>query len=139
MWRMRPALLLIALALGAAFTITSRLIFAGALNRVPDFGEVDGLISNSVITAAPFVLLACRRSLNILPWLIAITLTAALNWWWISKGIDYQRAPDGSGVDFAGAFMMFASPIPIAAISLGVDALIEWVRADPLNKSRHKR
>lgn len=138
-WKIRPTLLIAALAIGAAFTVASRLIFAEALNRVPDFGEADVFILNTVLAGAPLSLLAFRRAFNILPWLVAIILTAALEWWWLSKGIAYQRAPDGSGVDLFGAFIMLFSPIPISAAALGIDVLIEWVRADPLNNSRDRR
>ncbi len=41
-----------------------------------------------------------------------------LHWWWLSKGIAYQKASDGSGVDIFGALIMLLSPLPISALAL---------------------
>jgi hypothetical protein len=55
-------------------------------------------------------------------------VTAALHWWWLAKGIAYQQAPDGSGVDMFGAFIMLVSPLPIAALAIALDLRIERLR-----------
>jgi len=72
--------------------------------------------------------LAARRSGRLLPWLITFAVTAALHWWWLAKGIAYQRAPDGSGVDMLGAFIMLVSPLPLTALAMALDLRIKPVR-----------
>ena len=72
----------------------------------------------TAIVAIPFIVLTGRRSAHPLPWLTALALTIGLHGWWLAKGIAYQRAPDGSGVDMFGALIMLLSPIPITLLSL---------------------
>ena len=114
----RPLLLALALAIGLAVPIAERLIFAAALHRSIDLSEPDVLAMNAVIVAIPFIVLNGRRSAHALPWLTALALTIGLHWWWLAKGIAYQRAPDGSGVDMFGALVMLVSPVPITLLAL---------------------
>ena len=117
----RPALMAVALAVGIFFAVGERLIFAAALERPIDLSEPDVLAMNAALVAIPFLLLAIRASARVLPWLLAIAATGCLRWWWLSKGIAYQMAPDGSGVDMFGALIMLVSPLPISALALVTD------------------
>lgn len=119
----RSTLVILALTVGAAISIGERIVFAVVLDRQVDLSEFDVLIMNAVLVAIPFLALALRPSRRVLPWAVAFVFTAALRWWWLAKGIAYQRAPDGSGVDMFGALLMLLSPFAIMAVALAVDRI----------------
>ncbi|WP_242122015.1 hypothetical protein [Sphingomonas lacusdianchii] len=118
---LRVALIVLAIVIGAAVSIGERLIFAAALSRDIDLSEIGVVTTNAVLTAFPFLYLALRSSTRLLPWLLGLTLTLAANGWWLAKGIAYQRAPDGSGVDMFGALLMLLSPFIVTAIVAVLD------------------
>lgn len=98
------------------------MVFAVALDRDVDLSEVGVLMTNAVLTAVPFLYLALlQRSRRLVPWTVGLSLTLAANWWWLAKGIAYQKAPDGSGVDMLGAMLMLLSPFVITAIVAALD------------------
>jgi hypothetical protein len=107
-----------ATAIGLLFTVGEQLIFAAALERPIELIAPDTLVINTVLVAIPFLLLAKRSSARLLPWLLAVAVTGWVRWWYLSKGIDYQRAPDGSGVPMFEALLMFISPLPISVLAL---------------------
>ena len=116
----RAALLTLALVIGTTVTLGERVVFAFALSRDIDLSEAGVLITNGVLVALPFAYLAlcgCTRSF---PWLLGLTLTLAVRWWWLADGIAYQRAPDGSGANIGGAMLMLLSPFVITAIVAAV-------------------
>ncbi|WP_374944864.1 hypothetical protein [Sphingomonas sp.] len=123
----RTPLLILALVIGLAISIGERAIFAVALGRQVDVSEIDVLVMNSVLTAIPFLALALRASKRFAPWAFALTSTVALRWWWLAKGIAYQKAPDGSGVDMFGALIMLLSPFAITAVAFAIDRIV-WRR-----------
>jgi hypothetical protein len=123
--RRRQALVALAIATGAYFCIGEQLIFSAALGRPMELEGPDVLVMNAALAAIPFLLLARRSSARALPWLLAWAVTACLHWWWLSKGIAYQKSPDGSGVPMFEALMMLISPLPIGALALGADHLLE--------------
>ncbi|OWK30800.1 hypothetical protein [Sphingomonas mucosissima] len=110
------ALFALALVIGTIVSVGERVVFAISLNRAVDLSEAGVIASNAVLTAFPFFYLAVRNSVRALPWLLGIMLTLAATGWWLSKGIAYQKAPDGSGVDMFGAMIMFLAPFAITAI-----------------------
>ena len=124
----RPALFAIALSVGIIFAIAERFVFASALGRPVDLTELDVLVMNAALVSIPFLVLATRRSGRLLPWLMTLVVTAALHWWWLAKGIAYQQAPDGSGVDMFGALIMLVSPLPITALAIALDLQFKRLR-----------
>ena len=119
----RVALLVLAVVIGAIFPLSEQIIFAAALKRPMDLSEPDVLVMNAVLVAIPFLLLATRYSARALPWLLTFAVTAWLHWWWLSKGIAYQKAPDGSGVDMFGALIMLFSPLPLGLFAMITDGI----------------
>jgi hypothetical protein len=117
----RLLLLAVAIALGITVVLGEQFVFAAALGRSIDLGETDVLFMNAVLVAIPFLLLAARSTARLLPWLVILFLTLALHWWWLAKGIAYQRSPDGSGVDMLGALIMLFSPLPLAGLAMMLD------------------
>ena len=120
----RRMLFAVAIATGIFFTVGERFIFAAALERPVDLSEPVVLVMNTVLVAIPFLLLARRSSARALPWLLAIAVTAWVRWWYLASGIEYQRAPDGSGVPMFEAMITLISPLPISALALVSDNLL---------------
>jgi hypothetical protein len=123
-------LILLALAIGALFSIGDHLIFAAALHRPVDLSEPDVIAVNAILAAIPFAFLAMSSSRRALPWVIVFAATVCLRWWWLSKGIAYQRASDGSGVDIGGALLMLVSPLPLTGLALAANLMFRrptWV------------
>jgi hypothetical protein len=106
-----PLLLLLALVVGIVTAMGERLIFALASGQSIDLDEIDVLAVNAGLTATPFVYLAFRPRL--LSWLLAILATAAINGWWLAKGVAYQMNHEGGGVDIGGAVLMLFAPFAI--------------------------
>ena len=119
-----PLLTFAAICFGAFVVIADVILFAWMLDRSPNFSEPIALFINGLLTAAPFLWLAYRRSNRLLPWLIGIALTLWLWWRWLQNGVAYQRAPDGSGVDMGFALLMLVSPIFIGAVCVWIDDLL---------------
>jgi hypothetical protein len=124
-----PVLALLSVSIGAAVVLADRLLFGWFLGRPVDWSEPVALLVNAVLVSVPFIALAYRGSRRLAPWLLGFALTAALWWHALQKGIAFQRAPDGSGVDMDLAFMMLLSPAFIAAASVGVDEALRRHRA----------
>jgi hypothetical protein len=122
--RSRRTLSAVAIGIAIFFTLGERFIFAAALERPIDLSEPDVLVMNTLLVAIPFLLLAKRSSARALPWLLAIAVTGWVRWWYLSMGIDYQRAPDGSGVPMFEAMTMLISPLPISAAALVSDNIL---------------
>ena len=81
---------------------------------------------NAVLVVIQFLVLAFRASSRPASWVTAFALTALVHGWWLAKGIEYQRAPDGSGFGMPDALMMLVSPLPIALIAFGIDSALRW-------------
>lgn len=122
--RSRRALFALAIAIGTVFTLGERLIFAATLERPIDLMEPDVLVMNTLLVAVPFLLLAKRSSARALPWLVALAVTGWVRWWYLSMGIEYQKAPDGSGVPMFEAMVMLISPLPISALAVVTDNIL---------------
>jgi hypothetical protein len=116
-----PALALLSVSIGAAVVLVDRLLFGWFLGRPVDLSEPVALLVNTVLVSVPFIVLALRGSRRLAPWLVGLALTCALWWHALQKGIAYQRAPDGSGVDMGLAFLMLLSPAFIAGACVGLD------------------
>lgn len=117
-----PVLTSLAIIIGIVVVAADRLLFAYSLHRAVDISEPGIMVMNVLLVAAPFAFLACRGTFLWPPWLVGLIPTIWLNWWWLQKGIAYQKAPDGSGVDMFGALMMLLSPLAITALCVFVDA-----------------
>ena len=109
------------MAIGIALVLGEQFVFGAALGRPVDLGEIDVLAVNAGLVSIPFLILAARSSTRLVPWVMTFLVTVALHWWWLAKGIAYQKAPDGSGVDMFGALVMLISPLPLAALAIGLD------------------
>ncbi|MFC3581920.1 hypothetical protein [Sphingomonas hylomeconis] len=121
----RSLLIGFALALGVVVSVGERAVFAASLGREIDLSEIDVLTMNMVLVAIPFLALALRSSKRLAPWAFALAATVGLRWWWLAKGIAYQRGPDGSGVDMFGALLMLLSPFAITAVALVIDRIVQ--------------
>ena len=121
----RLRLFAIATAIAIGLALGERLVFAAALDRPVDLSEPDVLVMNAARVSIPFLLLAARSSARLVPWLIVLSATVALHWWWLGRGIGYHQAPDGSGVDMFGALVMLVSPLPLAALAVALDVAIK--------------
>ncbi len=119
-------LAVVAIAIGAVVTIGHEVIFSVSLNRPFDNSELPTLLLRSLLVAVPFLLLARRASHRPLSWLLGLIPTVWLQWWWLQKGIAYQTAPDGSGVDMVGALIMVMAPFAIAVVCLIFDLLLAY-------------
>jgi ABC-type transport system involved in cytochrome c biogenesis permease subunit len=113
-----------AVAIGILITFGERIVFAVALGRSIDLSEPGVFVMNTALVAIPFLLLAKRSSGRVVPWLLAIAATAWVHWWYLSMGIDYQRAPDGSGVPMFEALVVLLSPLPISLLALIADNIL---------------
>lgn len=109
-------LLLSALTVGLLVSLGERIVFAVALDRRLDLSEFGVIIFTGVLTALPFLYLALQASSRVVLWALALTLTMLAVAWQLSKGIAYQKAPDGSGIDLSVAVLMLFSPFAITAI-----------------------
>ena len=123
----RRALFALAAMIGIFFPLGEAFIFAAALNRHVNLSEPGPivLVMNAVFVAIPFLLLAKRSSTRVLPWLLAFVVTGLLRWWYLSMGIEYQRASDGSGVPMLEALIMLVSPLPISLLALATDNVLQ--------------
>lgn len=118
-------LFLLAISIGVCITLADRVIFYKTLNRPIEVDEPDVLIVNALLTALPFLMLSARSKQHITSWIAGIIPSVGLAWWWLQKGINYQRSPDGSGVDLGGAMIMLFAPFAITGICLVID---QWLR-----------
>jgi hypothetical protein len=109
---------LIAVALGFGIEVASRVMFSNALGRSFNIDEPIIFVLNALFTAMPLIALAFQTRQSVVPWLAGLGVSAWLTWWWLQKGIAYQRNPDGSGVDMGGAFVMLFAPFAITAACL---------------------
>ena len=119
-------LVIVATTIGALITVSVEVIFSVSLNRSFDNRELPILLIRSLLVAVPFLLLARRASRRPLSWLLGLIPTVWLQWWWLQKGITYQTAPDGSGVDMVGALIMLVAPFAIAGVCLIFDMLLAY-------------
>lgn len=126
--RAEPLLTLSAICLGAFVAVADRVLFGAILGRPASFSELDVLVINALLAAAPFLVLAYRSSTRLLPWLTGIVLTFWLWWRWLENGVAYQRAPDGSGVPMGFALFMLVSPIFIALLCAWLDEVLRQFR-----------
>ena len=110
-----------AIMIGPLVVIADKLLFAHLLERSADFSEPMVLVINAALVSVPFLLLAYRGSKRFIPWLAGMSLTLWLWWHALQKGVAYQRAPDGSGVDMALALLMLVSPAIIGVICVAID------------------
>jgi hypothetical protein len=114
-------LTIIAVTIGVIVVVGDALVFGYLLGRPADFSDPDVLIINTVLTAIPFLILAYRGSRRLIPWLAGLGMTVGLWWHALQKGVAYQRAPDGSGVDMGLALLVLVSPAIIAVICVAID------------------
>ena len=120
-----PFLTAAALCIGVAVVVADTVLFSRMLERPLDLSEPVVLLVNALLTAVPFLWLAYRGSHRWLPWVVGLGLTLWLWWRWLQAGVAYQRAPDGSGVDMAFAFLMLISPLLIGAVCVWIDEVLK--------------
>lgn len=113
-----PFLFAIAVALGFGIQVADRVVFSNALGRPFTIAEPTIFVWNALFTAMPLMALAFQTRQNVVPWLAGLGVSAWLTWWWLQKGIAYQRNPDGSGVDMGGALIMLLAPFAITVASV---------------------
>jgi hypothetical protein len=111
---------LISLAVGVGFGVqwADNLLFSRALGRPLIIDEPGVFVWNALFTAMPLLAMALQRRQHVVAWLAGFAPSVWLTWWWLQKGIAYQRNPDGSGVDIGGALIMLVSPFAITAVCL---------------------
>lgn len=114
-----------ALCIGVAVVVADTVLFSRMLERPPDLSEPDVLFIKALLAALPFLWLAYRGSRRWLPWAVGLGLTIWLWWRWLQAGVAYQRAPDGSGVDMAFAFIVLVSPVFIGAACVWIDEILK--------------
>jgi hypothetical protein len=125
-----PLLIAIAICIGIGIAGTSTVLFNQALGRpvVIDEPVVFGI--NALLIALPFLALSSQEKQHAVPWLVGLVSSASLAWWWLQKGVAYQRNPDGSGVDIGGAIIMLLSPFVITVVCLLLDRQLSSRRAN---------
>jgi hypothetical protein len=128
--RHHPILIALAVALGFVVQAADRVLFSNALGRSAAVDEPTIFVLNALFTAMPLIALAFQARQHVAPWLAGLGVSAWLTWWWLQKGIAYQRNPDGSGVDMGGAVMMLLAPFAITAACLWLNHLLSRNRAN---------
>lgn len=113
-----PVLIGTALVLGFGVQGAITVLFCKALSRPISIGEPIGFVLNALLTAMPLIALALQKRQHFVLWLASLGVSTWLAWWWLQKGIAYQRNPDGSGVDMGGAMIMLLAPFAITASCL---------------------
>ncbi len=113
-----PLLIAIALSIGYGIASLDRLLFSQALGRPLEINEPVVFVVDGLLTALPFLALSLAGKQHVTPWIVGLSTSIWLTWWWLQKGIAYQRAPDGSGVDMGGALIMLLAPFLITAVCL---------------------
>lgn len=116
--RRHPILVGLALALGFAVEVLDTALFTHALGRPFTVSEPAAWVVNALLTAMPLIALAFQARQHVVPWIMGFVFSAGLRWWWLQKGIAYQRNPNGSGVDLGGAVVMLFAPFAIAGACL---------------------
>ena len=116
--RRHPILLGLALALGFAVQFVDTVLFSHALGKPITISEPAVWVVKALLTAMPLIALAFQARQHIVPWITGFVFSAGLTWWWLKKGIAYQRSPDGSGVDIGGAVVMLLAPFAITGVCL---------------------
>ena len=135
----QPMLTLSAICLGVFVVVADRMLFATMLGRAPDFSEPAVLVTNGLSVAAPFAWLAYRGSTRLVPWLAGIVFTLWLHWRWLLNGVEYQRAPDWSGVPMGFALLMLVSPLFIGLACAWLDEVLrqfQLIRAGEASRRR---
>ena len=134
MQRLRHHPILIALAVAQGFVVQSadRVLFSNALGRPFAIDEPSIFVLNALFTAMPLIALGFQVRQHVAPWLAGLGVSAWLTWWWLQKGVAYQRNPDGSGVDMGGAVLMLLAPFAITAACLWLN---RWLSRDRANGS----
>lgn len=128
--RRNQLLVALAVALGFVIQVTDRVLFCNALGRPVVIDEPIVFALNALLTAMPLIALAIQAREHITPWLAGIGASAWMTWWWLQKGIAYQRNPDGSGVDIQGALIMMLAPFAITAVCLWLNQRLSHGGAD---------
>jgi len=113
-----PILIALAVAVGFLVQGADRVLFSNALGRPVSIDEPVVFVLNALLTAMPLIALALQPTQQVLSWLVGLGISVWLTWWWLQKGIAYQRSPDGSGVDMGGAVVMLLAPFAITAACL---------------------
>ena len=125
-----PILIALAVALGFVVQSADEVLFSNALGRPVAIDEPTIFVVNALLTAMPLIALAFQARQHAVPWLAGLGVSTWLTWWWLQKGIAYQRNPDGSGVDMGGAIMMLLAPFAITAVCLWLN---HWLTRDRAN------
>ncbi|QCB38914.1 hypothetical protein E5554_14385 [Sphingobium sp. PAMC28499] len=128
--RRHPILIALAVTLGFVIQGADRVLFSSALGRPVAIDEPSIFVLNALFTAMPLIALAFQGRQHVVPWLAGLGVSAWLTWWWLQKGIAYQRNPDGSGVDMGGAFAMLLAPFVITAACLWLNSRLNRDRAN---------
>ena len=113
-----PILISLALGIGIVVQWGQEVLFSRALGRPLTLGEPDVFAWNAFFTAMPLLALALQERQHVVAWVVGLAPSVWLTWWWLQKGIAYQRNPDGSGVDMGGAMIMLVAPFVITAVCL---------------------
>lgn len=116
-----PLLFAISLFIGIGIIGVGEVLYCEALGRPIEVQEPIISAINALLTALPFLALSARGKQHLMTWTLGIIPTLWLAWWWLQKGIAYQRSPDGSGVDLGGAVLMLFSPFVITVACLIID------------------
>ncbi|GGE82045.1 hypothetical protein [Sphingomonas prati] len=129
-FRRHPILVALAAVLGFGIQCAERLMFSNSLGRPIAIDEPIIFVWSALFTALPLMVLAFQARQHVLPWLAGLGVSLWLAWWWLQKGIAYQRNPDGSGVDMGGAIMMLLAPFAITVACLWLN---RWLTRDAAN------
>jgi hypothetical protein len=111
-----PILISLAVGIGIVVQWGQEVLFSRALGRPLNIDEPVVFACNALFTAMPLIALALQKRQHLLAWVVGFAPSVWLTWWWLQKGIAYQRNPDGSGVDMGGAVIMLIAPFLITAV-----------------------
>jgi hypothetical protein len=128
--RRHPVLIAISVVVGFGVQGADRVLFSNALGRLVVIEEPIIFVLNALFTALPLIALALQARQHVAAWLAGFATSALLSWWWLQKGIAYQRNPNGSGVEMGGAITMLLAPFVITAACLWLNQLLSRQRAN---------
>jgi hypothetical protein len=113
-----PLLVTIAICTGIAIAGADAVLFNQALGRPVKIDEPIVFGINALLFALPLIALSLQGKQHVSPWLLGVGFSTSLAWWWLQKGVAYQRSPDGSGADIGGAIILLLAPFGITAVCL---------------------
>lgn len=125
-----PLLVTIAICTGIVIAGADAVLFNQALGRPVKIDEPIVFGINALLIALPFLALSVQGKQHVAPWLLGVGFSTSLAWWWLQKGVAYQRSPDGSGVDMGGAIIMLLAPFGIMVVCLLLNQRLDSRKAN---------